>query len=132
MTKLLEASEGRFEGRVTDLLEGLRDRANEAALRDRRWPADPIRLSGELRRLAPAFRAIGVAVEFPKRTAGARRIVLRLQRQKAGKGTSRTSSTSSDSPLTLTGDVHDDDDVESGESSSAVSNVKGREPGEEG
>src|SRR5262249_21555551 len=56
----------RFEGRVTDLLRQLRERVDERVLRDPDWPKDAIRLSGELRRLAPALRRVGIDVIFPK------------------------------------------------------------------
>ncbi len=55
---------GSWEGTASDLLDALKDRADERALKDKRWPRDAARLSGALRRLAPSLLGIGIQVEF--------------------------------------------------------------------
>lgn len=59
----LLAEEG-FEGSATELLDRLIALAGEDTSKKRGWPTRPNLLSGQLRRLAPAFRRVGVDVEF--------------------------------------------------------------------
>lgn len=66
------AKDGPFEGTATELLDRLNLRASVTAQRSKRWPKDGTRLSGIVRRLAPALRANGLAIEFDD-GAGARR-----------------------------------------------------------
>lgn len=56
------ADEG-WRGTATDLLAALTERADEGVTRARNWPKAANKLSGRVRRLAPALRAVGVAVE---------------------------------------------------------------------
>ncbi len=62
-----------FEGIASEVLERLSDIAGEAAVRRKGWPGSPSALSGELRRIAPNLREIGVEVEFLPRRHGGRR-----------------------------------------------------------
>lgn len=64
-----------WEGTATELLERLKSVADEGAVRGRRWPADGRALSGELRRLAPALRALGVDVQTGIRGAKGKRLL---------------------------------------------------------
>jgi hypothetical protein len=72
----------RYEGRIGELLRQLRDRVEERTLRDDNWPKDAIRFSGELRRLAPALRRIGINVEFPR--TGKRRVIVEAKETRKG------------------------------------------------
>jgi hypothetical protein len=53
-------------GEAQRLLEALRETASEELTKARNWPANARSLSVSLRRLAPALRRSGVAVEFAK------------------------------------------------------------------
>jgi hypothetical protein len=59
-------SEEGFTGTATELLDHLAAIAGEDLTRKRGWPARPHLLSGQLRRLAPALRRVGVEVEFSR------------------------------------------------------------------
>jgi DNA polymerase-1 len=62
-----------FEGTATELLAALAARVDDGTKRQRAWPKDAARLSGDLRRLAPSLRLIGIEVEFlPGHRAGRR------------------------------------------------------------
>jgi hypothetical protein len=123
------AEKGWFRGPTSDLLRCLRDRVEDRVVRDSAWPKDPIRLSGELRRLAPALRRVGIDVTFPKRTKGGRQVTIELHGEKHPERTSPTSPSSNGSHP---GDVGDDDDVDSGTLRFGVSTSPQREPREEG
>ncbi|HQT74094.1 MAG TPA: hypothetical protein PLX84_09140 [Acidiphilium sp.] len=69
----------RWEGTSSELLEKLNLCASEAVKRDRTWPKDGTRLSGRLRRLAPALRRCGTDVVLPD-GGGRRGRVLTIQR----------------------------------------------------
>jgi energy-coupling factor transporter ATP-binding protein EcfA2 len=137
------APDGRFEGRVSDLLAQLRNHVEDRVLLDRAWPRDAIRLSGELRRLAPALRRGGrqqcddcedaIQVKFPKRTGRSRRVVLYLLREEEdGESSSRTSSSSQpNNGGGGGGDVGDDGDVDPATLRHGTCNVTAREPGED-
>jgi hypothetical protein len=60
----------RWEGTATNLLESLTQRADEATKSRNDWPAAPRRCGGELRRIAPNLRALGVGVEFADKPQG--------------------------------------------------------------
>jgi len=138
---LRAAPDGRFEGRVSDLFAQLRNHVEERVLLDRAWPRDAIRLSGELRRLAPALRRGGrqqhddceeaIQVEFPKRTRGRRLVILSLLREKDGEPSSRTSPTSQLKKAGTRRDIGDDGDVDPATLSHKGCNVTVREPGED-
>ena len=79
---------GAWTGTATDLLDILARRAGEAISRKREWPKTPTALSGEVRRLAPTLRTIGVEVLFNR---GARHRTITLQRIKLGVAASSAS-----------------------------------------
>jgi hypothetical protein len=54
-----------WEGTFQALLEGLAGKAGTDKVKERNWPRTPRGLSGMLRRLAPALRKSGVAIQFP-------------------------------------------------------------------
>ena len=58
--------QGEWTGTMSELLEELRDRADDRALKDKRWPKDATRLSGTLRRLAPSLHAAGIGIKMFK------------------------------------------------------------------
>jgi 5S rRNA maturation endonuclease (ribonuclease M5) len=73
-----------WEGTPTELLTILNDRAGETA-KDRTWPKKAHNLSGQLKRLAPNLRRLGVEVKLGERdTKGNRVIKLSKQETKAG------------------------------------------------
>ena len=74
---LLELS-GPFNGTAGELLEALNSQADGALQRLKTWPKDATRLAGELRRLAPYFRAEGIEIEFI-RTGARRSLTVRRQ-----------------------------------------------------
>jgi hypothetical protein len=55
-----------WEGTASDLLNGLRARADESTLRNRRFPKDATRLSGDLRRNQQALASVGIVVGFDR------------------------------------------------------------------
>ncbi len=59
-------SKGEWHGTATNLLGELVAHTDEATRKQRGWPADAARLSGELKRSAPNLRAGGLSVEWPK------------------------------------------------------------------
>ena len=79
---------GAWTGTATDLLDILARRAGEAISRKREWPKTPTALGGEVRRLAPTLRTIGVEVLFNR---GARHRTITLQRIKLGVAASSAS-----------------------------------------
>lgn len=60
--------------RLFDELAGL---AGERVLRREDWPSSPRALSGQLRRLAPDLRSIGIDVEFGRRSGRMRPLIVR-------------------------------------------------------
>jgi hypothetical protein len=63
-----------WEGTPTELLTVLNERAGETA-RDRTWPKKAHNLSGQLKRLAPNLRRLGIEVELGVRGTDGRRLV---------------------------------------------------------
>ena len=53
-----------WEGTATDLLEALNEEVEDKVQRRKKWPKTASALSGELRRLAPSLRAVGIQIEF--------------------------------------------------------------------
>jgi hypothetical protein len=53
-----------FEGTATELLRRVEEYVDEETKRKKAWPKSPSALGGQLRRLAPHLRAIGITVEF--------------------------------------------------------------------
>jgi hypothetical protein len=60
------AADGGFEGTMTELLAKLNKGADEVLTRQGDWPKTARGLGGQLRRLVPGLRAVGVQVEFSK------------------------------------------------------------------
>jgi hypothetical protein len=55
---------GDWTGAATDLLDALTQLVDERILRRREWPKTPTTLGGQLRRLAPTLRNLGVDIAF--------------------------------------------------------------------
>lgn len=97
-------------GSAGELLEQLVSFAGERTAKRDDWPANPRALSGQLRRLAPDLRAVGIEVTFGQRT-GQRRSITIVRAERSGDG---PSSASPPSPRgaddLIAGDGRDDDD----------------------
>jgi hypothetical protein len=91
---LLEKQEGQpWEGAASELLQRLTDLAGEQA-RAKTWPARPHVLSGQLRRLAPSLRRVGVWVTFDRGKERGRPRRIRIERmgtERKGEGASAAS-----------------------------------------
>jgi len=85
-----------WSGTAGELLEQLLPLGGEKVIKREDWPAHPRALSGQLRRLAPDLRSIGVEVTFPTRTGQRRPITI----TRAEDGGGRPSSASPPSPRT--------------------------------
>lgn len=85
-----------WSGTAGELLEQLLTLAGEKVVKREDWPANPRTLSGQLRRLAPDLRSIGVEVTFGARS-GQRRPISIIRSEEPGP---RPSSASSTSPAT--------------------------------
>lgn len=70
----LQGLPAEWTGSAAQLLEQLVSLAGEKLIRRDDWPANPRALSGQLRRLAPDLRSIGIDVTFPPRS-GQRRLI---------------------------------------------------------
>lgn len=67
--------EHEWNGTLTELLMDLGDVADEVTPQSKKWPSAPNVLSGELKRLAPALRAVGIsAKDYREPTAQRRRM----------------------------------------------------------
>jgi hypothetical protein len=64
-----------FDGTATELLEQLETLVDQTVRKKKAWPPAPHVLSGQLRRIAPALRRVGVEVSFTH--SGARGIQVR-------------------------------------------------------
>jgi len=82
---------GVWTGTATDLLDALTTTVAEHIRRKREWPNTATVLGGQLRRLAPTLRTVGVEVTFNR---GARQRTITLMLVKAGMAPSSASSTS--------------------------------------
>ena len=69
-----------WQGTAKDLLARLAALGGEAATRQKEWPKSPRGLSGMLRGLAPALRAVGVTVTFDLKEGKKRTRLMRLER----------------------------------------------------
>ena len=74
------ADHGGFDGLITKLLTTLREKAPESTVRN--LPSQGNLLSGELRRLAPAFRQTGIQIDIRRTNRGAR---IRIRREEPAK-----------------------------------------------
>ena len=75
----LVREQGAWEGTAAELLAALAAHAGEAATRARGWPRSARALVGELRRLAPALRAVGITYIPARRVGHDRARRLRLE-----------------------------------------------------
>ena len=69
-----------FSGTATTLLERLSGLVSEDVARRKSWPKGANALSGQLRRLAPDVRAIGIEIEFAREASKGRRRLLTVRR----------------------------------------------------
>jgi hypothetical protein len=67
-----------WEGTSTNLLDALDEAADEKTRRRQDWPKTPRKLSGDLRRVAPNLRRVGLDVSFDRGTGKARRRLIHL------------------------------------------------------
>ena len=74
---MLEKLHGRFDGRMSVLLGLLGKEVGDEVRRDSQWPKRPNVFSGELRRLAPAFRQIGIEITIAQ--TGKRRVSIQTE-----------------------------------------------------
>jgi hypothetical protein len=63
-----------FEGSATELLHRLADLVGEKTAKTDGWPKTAAVLGGEVRRLAPVLRRVGIEIEFPRR--GRKRLIV--------------------------------------------------------
>jgi hypothetical protein len=84
-----------WRGTATELYQKLGSAATEEMRRSRSWPAAPNSLGGEMKRLAPALRAVGIEAEdYREPTAERRRMWMLSCKNGAGKEPSALSETS--------------------------------------
>jgi hypothetical protein len=86
---------GQWEGSAGDLLQELTALAGDTIAKSKEWPHKGHVLSGQLKRLAPNLRAVGIVVEWDRATdAGRARILRVFQQEKFRDGASRASEVS--------------------------------------
>ena len=90
----LMADRDEWEGTAAFLLVELSGIVSERVAKSKTWPADPIRMSGRLRRAAPLLRKIGVGIVFPSSHCHGRILTITNRPESARELTSSTSSTS--------------------------------------
>lgn len=105
-------------GSAGQLLEQLVSFAGERTTKRDDWPANPRALSGQLRRLAPDLRAVGIEVTFGQRT-GQRRSIAIVRAERSGDGPSSASPPSPRGADDLIGDDGRDGDDGRGPARSA-------------
>lgn len=64
------AVDGNWDGQASELLTHIETMASESETHSKTWPKDGKSLSGNLRRLAPNFRAIGIELDFGSKGRG--------------------------------------------------------------
>jgi len=69
---------GAFVGTATELMAKLSQTADEEVKRRRGWPQSPQALSGQLKRIAPNLRAVGIGVEWTRDSGPTRTRLIRL------------------------------------------------------
>jgi energy-coupling factor transporter ATP-binding protein EcfA2 len=69
-----------WSGTAADLLSLLHNAAPDEVRRERTWPKDATRLSGRIRRIAPAWRRVGLEVVLPETGGRGGRIISVKQR----------------------------------------------------
>jgi hypothetical protein len=72
----LVEQDGRFKGYMRDLLKRLSDFVDEKVQKGDDWPKNPMKLRGQLDRLAPALRRAKVNVRYLQRTSKGTPVVL--------------------------------------------------------
>jgi hypothetical protein len=72
---------GEWKGTATELLEELNGLVSDPVRHGKAWPKDATRLSGRLRRLAPALRAVGVAINLDDRDGHDRTRTITISRK---------------------------------------------------
>jgi hypothetical protein len=75
--RALVEDHGAWEGTITELLEALNEREDEATTRSKYWPNSAKALGQQMQRKAPLLRNVGIEVE-QNRSRGSRTIALRL------------------------------------------------------
>jgi len=98
-------------GTASELLVALRVAASAEAQNQKGWPRTPRALSGQLRRLAPNLRAVGVDISFGREQRAARRRLITVRLLVDGTQTSLASQ--------IERDVDDVDGVDATEAESA-------------
>ena len=116
-----------WEGTAGELLEQLLALAGEKITKREDWPANPRALSGQLRRLAPDLRSIGVDVAFAPRT-GQRRAITISRAEQAGDEPSPASPPSPDEASEHVRDVGHDGSDGSERTHSSPSTDRGPDP----
>lgn len=87
-----------FEGTATELLHRLTASVDDATARHAAWPKNGRKLSGELKRLAPNLRALGVNLTLGRREAGTGRRLLTISQPDKPHHESRPANPSQPSP----------------------------------
>lgn len=81
---LTQPNNGNWEGRPSELLAELNTIVGDQKPKAKEWPTNARKLRADLQRIAPNLRAIGVKVEFPKRTEKGSQMVLELDKERFG------------------------------------------------
>jgi hypothetical protein len=75
---VLSESSDHWEGTASQLLEMVNAQVAPEVKNERGWPRDAARLSGRLKRVAPALRRVGVEIDTVREgRAGTRKLILR-------------------------------------------------------
>jgi hypothetical protein len=95
LEKLLEKNPAGWKGTCAELLEALSTLAGDQA-KGRYWPGSPRALSGQLRRLLPSLREVGIGVDFDREKARGRSRLVTVGRGEKPPATPSTPSAASD------------------------------------
>ena len=80
------ADRNEWEGTASELLAALSERVSETTRKERDWPKRAHSLSGQVKRIAPNLRRLGIDVNVGEReTTGQKRRLVRLQKRDAAK-----------------------------------------------
>jgi len=71
-----------WEGTATDLMDELERQVSDSIKRSKSWPSAPNWLSNRVRRLVPAFRKIGIEIEFGREGSGGKRLMAIIKTEK--------------------------------------------------
>jgi hypothetical protein len=69
-----------WSGTAAELLKALNGLTDEPTRQSRSWPETPRYLGGEVRRLAPNLRSVGVDVDFTREARASRRRIITIQK----------------------------------------------------